>query len=270
MPIESTDPIIALCTFTPEGGSAFSLGTDDCWVESFVEPGKEVIVVHAQHVGRLDSPIEITGVERAPLELLGIQYNSVLKKFPLVEYLRIDSTPVYAAAPDAVKGLLENPFTGLSFDNCYCTDIDVNDTGGRVVLVDITFERPLAPSSGTIDTADFTWDGTNLGNQPGTWDTNVDNSFIRYTAKMAYNGASIESYVSTLSEAIGFYPLVLHSVPRGSAGSRGIIKSYNQAAGDLVWISRAITIQDVYPESISASGLETGVLQLELTFIKAR
>jgi hypothetical protein len=63
------------------------------------------------------------------------------------------------------------------------------------------------------------------------------------------------------------YPI---EFPRGSPGSRGDVKTFNQTPGNLSWVRKGVSVASIYPESISGNVRDDGVIDLTITFVKGR
>ena len=246
--------------------NSVNLGNEPCWIETEWAPGKVIYTVHGQYTAVAST------ARQSAIELLGKTFGDSFKPGPLVEYQGGGKNPTYMASPWGVKAALVHAATSLNEADCYCTEIRVNDTGQRFATLDFVFEKPVFDTGiAEPDTVDFTWDGNNIGDQPGTWQESIEPSFLRYTVTTAYRGTSSpQTYLSTLASSLGLDQLFLLEVPRGSPGARGIIKSYNQASGSLVWVSKSTTITDAYPESLEATPLENGGINITATFVKVR
>lgn len=242
-----------------------SIGNEPCWVETEWAPGRVIYTVHGQYT-------DFTSADRqSGIELLGKTFGDAFKPGELVAYEDGGPSPTYIASPWGDSGTLAHSHTGLSVTDCYCTNISITDTGQRFATLDLTFEKPVFDTGvAEPDEADFTWGLVEIGNQPGTWQETVEPGFIRYVVQTAYNGAGVETYVSTLSESLGLEGLFMFQIPRGTTGNRGLIKSYHQVSGDLTWLSRTVSITDTYPESIEATPLENGSINLIVTFVAVR
>lgn len=256
---------------SPATFNGTAIGTEDCWVETSWAPGKVIYTVHAEYVSRAGGSPDITGACRAAIEGIGATLGAAFKPTPLVEYGERGGIPLFIGGYGGVKATLVNPYTSMSVTDCYCTNIEITDSGHRFALITATFEKPLAAADGAApDTVDFTWAGVNLGNQPGTMQVEVDNSFVRYTIRTAYNGSGAPVYPATLADSLSLAALFTYEVPRGAVGARGLIKTYSQASGSLTWVSKSTTITAVYPESIATEPYANGSVGITVTFVKAR
>jgi hypothetical protein len=270
MPFDPVDPIIALCTFTPDAEAAVPLGTDDCWVEVAREPGLIRYTVHSQYIGRAGVFNRITGAERALVENYFANLYDLIHVGSVPQMGTIAGIPLFIPRSGHIPGTLVNPFTSLNVSGLYARSLDFTDTGGRQVDFEMQFVKPLPPAGTTIGTADFTWGGNEIGNQPGRWEESVDQNFLRITVQTYYSGANPETYVSTLAAALGLDTIYPTAYVRGAPGNRGVIKSYNQAADDLVWVSRGETVLAMYPESVQGRLSDDDVVELSVTFVKNR
>lgn len=270
MPVTPVDPIIALCTFTPTAEAAVPLGTDDCWVEVAREPGLKRYTVHSQYIGRLGVFDRITGAERAAIENYFANLYDLIHVHEVPRATVIGGVPLYVPRSGHTPGVLLNPFTGLNVSDLYAVGVDFRDAGGRQVDFEVEFVEILPPAGTAIGTADFTWDGNDIGNQPGRWEEQVDANFRRLVVETFYSGPNPETYLSTLANALGLDTIFTTPYLRGAPGNRGVVKSYSQADGDLVWVSRAETVTNVYPESLQGRLNDDDVVEITATFVKNR
>jgi hypothetical protein len=274
-PFDPSEPIVALCTFLPDGSlvDPIPLGVDDCWIETKVSPGLTTYIVHAQFVAREGSKFYITGECRKMAEDYITGLKAAIGLSTMVEQQGPNGLTYYIPAPGAVFGTLENPFTSFSQDNCYCTAIEPQDDGGRYYGIDITFVQPIYEGDAAPGTADFVWDGVDIGNMPGTMTSRVDTNFIYYTVKTSYAGDSptkAEEYLKTLSNDLNLSEIFLSPLPRGAEGNRGVIKSYTATSGTLEWVSRETEFDDTWVQGVTAEPGQAGLIIVEVTLVAVR
>jgi hypothetical protein len=274
MPVfPNPDPVDSLCTITLPGDPdpiVVNLGIDDAWIETRVERGRNIYVVHAQFVSRDGTPFYIEGTARAAAE----EYIKTLKTALYMTEMFSDTGPdgsvIYCPGVGAVPGTLENPYTGFEEDDCYCTSITTDDSGGRAYGLDITFEQPTFENGGEAGTADFTFGSVEIGNQPGYVVSRVDNNFTYYEAHTRYNADTDGTYLSELADDLNLSEIFLHPLPRGAEGNRGIIKSYTTSSDTLTWESKSATYSDCWLQNLVGERGEGGVLNIVATFVKVR
>lgn len=267
------EPVLSLCTFLKDGDDpedAVPLGVDDCWIETRVERGRNIYVVHAQFISRNGSPFYIESDTRDAAEKYIKDLKTAIGLTQLVAGSGPQGSIVYCPTQGAIVGTLANPYTDFSEAGCYCTSITPQDSGNRWYGIDITFEQPLFEGGAAIGTADFTFNGTDIGNQPGTLDCRLDYNFAYYTAKTRYVGTDAESYLASLADALNLSEITLHPLPRGSVGNRGFIKSYTASSADLVWVSESLTLSECWLQNLSGELSEGGILNITAEFVKVR
>lgn len=267
------DPVDALCTFTIPGDPdpvVVSLSVDDCWIETRVERGKNTYIVHAQFVSRDGSPFYIEGTARAEAEAYIKDLKDALHLTTLLPGQGPDNTIVYCPALGAVAGTLENPYTEFEEDNCYCTGISTDDSGGRAYGLELTFEQPTFENGGEVGTPDFIFGEVEIGNQPGYIATRVDNNFIYYEVHTRYDNDTDGSYLPGLADDLALSEIFLTPLPRGSEGHRGSIKSYTTSSDTLSWVSKSATYADCWLLSLTSEKGDGGILEIVATFVKAR
>lgn len=259
---------VALCTFTT-GSSVFNLGTEDCFVTIRKEVGRTIYTVTAHYVDREGNRFYVDGETRGRAEVYVKELAENLAVRPLVE---IDGPDGPLFVPDSVAegGTLANPYTELSEDNCYCTNIEHEDDGGRLYGIVFTFEQPDIDPSAVPSDSIVKYKGIELGNLPGFVVENPESNFIRYEVTTSYRGDDEAQYPNSLAVAIGMLPFVEQEIVRATFGSLGEIKSWNAAAGTLEWPVRSLTVEDLYVRSIAVNRQAPGLLSLNLTFLKGR
>lgn len=248
-------------TYKIGAGSDTALGTSNAFITTGQNTKKVTYKVFTSFSGtRGDAEVYVTTI--APVLL------------PL-DLITIDTPTGQQYVPDsnAVAITLKNPLTSLNVSGLYCTAIDITDNGFTAVGVVFTFEKSLyaAVTAPTSDARVAVFDGIAIGNLPAQIIVNTkDPNFIYVTVKSQYKGTNFAMYAEGLADDLGLENIVKLVLPRGTAGARGVIKSYTAAPGPLSCSSLITSIANLYVDDISTSLAFEDIINIQVTFVKAR
>ena len=250
------------------------LGTHDAYITTEVGIYATKYTVHCDYINTDDStPFYIVSPQqRLAAETYLAQLATALNLTEMT-VIAIGRQQVPVAPAGITPEVLTNEWSSFSADNCYCTAITHEDSGGRYYGFTVEFTRPNVDSSGTGGAA-YSYKNIPLGNiAVGNVETDVSGSFNSYIVTTAYRGEDSATYIETVADQIGLGHIFKHDIHRGAQGNRGVVKSYDVIAGDLnslIPFSSMPSVLSIFPEGIDSSEEAIGVLKLSLTFVKAR
>ena len=286
----SSDAIVALVTFT-NSLDTFSLGSDDCWIEVVALPDqRRRYVVHCFYAARHGAQMYIEGSTRAIAESYLAQLVEGMGGICTLIDMKTPAgvTKVPRSVDYAKVGTLDNPFTTTSYGNVFLVEASQQDEGGRTIGFDLAFETAGVGSNASAATvADATFGTVDLGNSPALIKTSVTPTQYQVEVTVTYNAPMEDrlTYPKTLADALGFSPLLIDDIPRGTTGNRAVIRSFQTEPDTLTAAKNNddptgtlypaglpdpyFTEDDLYLQNIQSA--DTGeLLELILTFVKSR
>jgi len=286
----SSHAIDSLVTFTsPEG--AFSLGSDDCWIEvSVLQDRRRSYIVHCFYAARYGANSYIEGDARAVAEeYLAKLVEGMGGLCTLIDMKTPKGNIKIPRSEDITRiGTIANPFTTTSYAGVILVAASHQDEGGRAFGFDLTFEQASVDGTDIFSmVADATYNNVPLGNSPAIIRPSVKDTQLFVEVTVYYNAILSDrlTYAKTLAEDIGFGPILIDDIPRGVSGNRSLIRSFesepwqlkadkNNADPGGVLYPSGLPATYFIENSLYIQEMQTAdngdLLELTLTFIKSR
>jgi hypothetical protein len=140
---------------------------------------------------------------------------------------------ILIGSADSVLADLYNPFTNLTYEDVYLTAIDGGDNGGKSFPVTYTFQQPIVVSGDGTAASQAVFNGIDIGNRGGTVKVGARNSTLEASVVSYYVGANPLTYFAGLANSLGFSPSYRRDQPRGAAGNRSSVASYDAITSTL-------------------------------------
>lgn len=251
-------------TFNPTGADpAFNLGTGNGFIVIAQNPQFVTYRYFGSYVASARSSAETYAA--------GLANSLQPRELVLIE---TPTGPQYTPHTNAIKGDLVNPVTSATFADVYCTEVSHDDNGSNTYSLAITFKKSLYTPVTTpaTDARVAKYKTVAIGNLPCTIiEDPSDPNFRVFHVKAQYQGSDAAIYGNTLADAIGYEPIFKIPMPRGSAGNRGVIKSYSGVSGTLDCDALlASDVTNLYVESIRTSQQDVGLINIDITLVKPR